>query len=437
MSFREALELLYRRGNEVLEIHPGLRRIRVLMEALGNPHLKFPALHIAGTNGKGSVAAMAESMLRTAGWRTGLFTSPHLERIQERIRINGSEISSRPFASLISRISSLEDTLLANARLDARLTFFELVTAAAFLYFAEQEVDIGVIEVGLGGRWDATNIVRPRTCVITGISYDHTDILGGTLAEIAREKAGIIKAGVPVVSGSRRARARAVIRKEARRMGSRLIEIDRECDVQVTGDRRGRFTIDLRTPSHLYRKLRLSLAGRHQARNAALAVTAVELLDPLSVSESAVRRGLAAALWPGRLDAFHAQRRTLLDGAHNPEAAQLLREHLEWRRISEVHLVFGAMRDKDLRSIGNILFPIARSIHLTPVSTPRSADPHAIASLHERFRPHMRIHDGPREALRSAWNECSGRGWVLVTGSLYLVGELLPVVRHAGPATPG
>src|SRR5439155_9452570 len=181
MSFREALELLYRRGNEVLEIHPGLRRIRVLMEALGNPHLKFPALHIAGTNGKGSVAAMAESMLRTAGWRTGLFTSPHLERIQERIRINGSEISSRPFASLISRISSLEDTLLANARLDARLTFFELVTAAAFLYFAEQEVDIGVIEVGLGGRWDATNIVRPRTCVITGISYDHTDILGGTL----------------------------------------------------------------------------------------------------------------------------------------------------------------------------------------------------------------------------------------------------------------
>jgi len=147
MSFREALELLYRRGNEVLEIHPGLRRIRVMMEALGNPQLKFPALHIAGTNGKGSVAAMAESMLRTAGWRTGLFTSPHLERIQERIRINGSEISSRPFASLISRISSLEDTLLANARLDARLTFFELVTAAAFLYFAEQEVDIGVIEV--------------------------------------------------------------------------------------------------------------------------------------------------------------------------------------------------------------------------------------------------------------------------------------------------
>ena len=229
-------------------IYLGLHRIRAMMQALGNPQQKFPALHIAGTNGKGSVAAMSESILRHGGRRTALYTSPDLVRVEERICVAGRPISPRRFASMVDRVRAVETELVRRSRIDRCLTYFEFITAGAFLHFSEEKIDIAVVEVGLGGALDATNVVCPRACVITGISYDHQNLLGNTLAEIAGEKAGIIKQGVPVVSGCRPIEARRVIRRKARLAHAPLIEIDRDCTLRIVEDRRGFCTIDLETP---------------------------------------------------------------------------------------------------------------------------------------------------------------------------------------------
>jgi dihydrofolate synthase/folylpolyglutamate synthase len=431
MKYRQALDLLNQRGNEVQGMNLGLHRMIAIMRALGNPQDRVPALHIAGTNGKGSVAAMAESILRSAGLRTGLYTSPHLVRIEERIRINGADIPPGRFAAAIATINTTEKLLLRRRKLDRPLTFFELVTAAAFLHFAEQEVDVAVVEVGLGGALDATNIITPRACVITGISYDHRNILGNTLRQIADEKAGIIKAGVPVISGCRAPAARSVIRRVARRQGAPLIEIERDCRIRIRNQQRGRCTIDLQTPLRHYRRVRLSLAGKHQAANAALAVSAVEALQLGSLNLRAVRQGLGDARWPGRLDEYRTNRAILLDGAHNPESAEVLRAFIRARKPGKIHLVFGALRDKDIRKIGATLFPLAEVIHLAPLDNARTALPGEIVSLHKRFRSRMRTHADSHAALRAAREACPRDGLVLVTGSLYLIGELLPVVKSS------
>jgi dihydrofolate synthase/folylpolyglutamate synthase len=407
------------------------------MEAFGNPHEKFASLHIAGTNGKGSVAAIAESILRHGGWTTGIFVSPHLRKIEERIRVNGREISPRRFASLASQIRLKEAALLRKKQIDHPLTFFEFVTACAFLHFAQAGVDLAVVEVGLGGRLDATNILLPQCTVITGVSYDHQALLGNTLAKIAREKAGIVKTGVPIVSGCVVPEARDVIRKHARRLAAPLVEIDRECTIECTGQRDGRYSMNLKTPSNVYERLHLSLAGKFQLRNAAMAIAAVERLTSFPVTASAVRHGVAKTQWPGRMESYRAARWTLLDGAHNPEAAKILREHLRTLNASEFHFVFGGMLDKDLGKMGAILFPMARSIHLGPIDNPRAASPRAIVALNAKFQNRMRVHASAAGALRGAWRECPSDGCVVITGSLYLLGELLPFVRKSTESQPG
>jgi dihydrofolate synthase/folylpolyglutamate synthase len=429
MNYRAALEFLNRRGNEVQGIHLGLHRAQALMEALGNPHLRYAVLHIGGTNGKGSVAAMSESILRHAGWKTGLYTSPHLVRVEERIRIGGREISPRQLASLISRIRDAEAVLLRGQRLERPLTWFEFITCCAFQCFAQEKVDVAVVEVGLGGTMDATNIVYPQTCVITGVSYDHQNILGRTLSAIAGEKAGILKPGRPAITACRAPAALRVIRRMARVKGVPLLEIDRDCKIRILRETADRFVFDLQTPRRYYPGLHLSLAGRHQMRNAAVAVCAVEALRPLPVRALDIRRGIAATRWPGRLDEYRLHRRTLLEGAHNQEGTQLLRAHLESRREKEIHLVFSALRDKDIRKMGGELFPVANSIHLAPLNNSRTADPKDIVSMFKRFASRIRIHGSSREALLAAWQESSRDGLVVVTGSLYLLGELLPYIQ--------
>jgi dihydrofolate synthase/folylpolyglutamate synthase len=432
MNHRETLEYLAMKGNEVQMMHLGLHRTRAMMHALGNPQDKYPSIHIAGTNGKGSVAAMSESILRTAGLVTGLYTSPHLVRVEERMRVNGRPIAPRSFSALATRIRQVEALLTEKGVLDRPLTTFEFLTCTAFLHFAVEKVDLAVLEVGLGGKLDATNIVRPEVSVITGISLDHQNYLGNTLSKIAGEKAGIIKDGVPVVSGCSAPEPRRVIANRAREVHAPLRETFRECEIRNTREMRGRYSFDLRTPRREYKRLRLALAGEHQVRNAILAVMAVEALASFRVKHGDIRSGLANTRWAGRLDEYQSRRRTLLDGAHNPEGAMLLREFLIKANEREIHFVFGAVRDKNIRGIGNAIFPLATSIHLTPLANARSTDPRDIAAMHQRFSRRIRLHSGMREALRSAWADCSPKGLVVVTGSLYLVGELLPVVQTSG-----
>jgi dihydrofolate synthase / folylpolyglutamate synthase len=429
MKYSEVIGLLARRGNEVQGMHLGLHRMVRVLAALGEPHCSFPVVHIAGTNGKGSVAAMSESILRHAGWKTGLYTSPHLQRVEERIRVDNQVLGARRLGSIASRVAAAEEALLKSRQMDRPLTYFEFLTACAFDHFAASAVEIAVVEVGLGGRLDATNVVRPQVCAITGVSYDHKQILGSTIREIAFEKAGIIKPGVTVISGCRVRAARATIANVARARRAPLLEVARDFDIEILRRPRGHCIINLVTPSNSYRRLRLGLAGSHQAWNAAVAVGAVELLQGFAIRPSDVRSGLAAAEWPGRMDFYDARRRTLLDGAHNPEGAEMLRNYLLDQNEKEVHLVFGIMGDKDAAGIGSRLFPLATRIHLTPLANPRSMQPSDLTARFPRARDRMNLHSCARDALHAAWKGCPANGLVVVTGSLYLIGELIETVR--------
>ncbi len=429
MNHRETLDYLASKGNEVQMMHLGLHRTSAMMQALGNPQDTYPCIHIAGTNGKGSVAAMSESILRHAGLVTGLYTSPHLVRVEERIRVGGRQVSPAGFSALATRIRDTENLLLAGNILDRPLTTFEFLTCCAFLHFARQRIDIAVFEVGLGGKLDSTNIVHPLVSVITGISLDHQNYLGNTLTMIAGEKAGIIKEGVPIISGCTNAAPQRVIRNRAKAVRAPLVEAFQISAIRNKRQVEGRYSFDLRTPRREYKNLHLSLAGEHQTRNAALAVMAIEALDSFPVKVGDIRRGLAATRWSGRLDEYNGRRRTLLDGAHNPEGAGLLRDFLLKRKTKEIHFVFGAMRDKNIREMGGHLFPLATSIHLTPVGNSRCASPDEVAQMHDKYRSRMRMHADMYEALHSAWKACSPSGLVVITGSLYLVGELLPAVQ--------
>jgi len=258
---------------------------------------------------------------------------------------------------------------------------------------------------------------------------DHQTWLGDSLAGIAREKAGIIKPGRPVISGCRGTEVRRIIRRKAAEAAAPLTEIDQDCDIQIMGSRRGRYQFDLKTCNRTYRRLRLSLAGRYQVRNAALAISAVDSLDDISLPVNKVRTALSSTNWPGRMDEYLSTRRTLLEGGHNPEGARELSLYLREHEVDEIHLVFGVMLDKDVRKMGSQLFPQSRSIHLCPVQNTRTANPSVIAAMHARFRTRIRIHGSARSALRAAWRECSKNGLVVVTGSIYLLGELLPYIR--------
>ena len=380
-----------------------LGRTRRLMAALGNPQDAFPAIHIAGTNGKGSVAAFLASILRSAGYRTGLYTSPHLARVNERFQIDGRMISDRELARLVRRVRAAAGTL--------RPTEFEFLTAVAFAWFRERRVEAAVIETGLGGRLDATNVIRrPLLTVITNVGRDHTDWLGSSIPSIAREKAGIIKPGVPVVTGATGA-ALSVVRQTARRRGAPLVRI---------GSREERL---------LRRRLpRLPLRGAHQRRNAAIAFSAAELLAKRggSVEKLAIIRGLRTASWPGRLERFIVRgpfgRRTVwLDGAHNPPGAAALAAFLRASGLRGLSVLFGVLKDKDAAAMIDSLVPFVWDAVVVPLDTPRSADPVAIAGL-----PAWRGRARPARTLRAGWRRVlrTRSRVVLVTGSLYLVGAV-------------
>lgn len=406
----------------------GLDNITVLAEALGNPHRAAPCVHIAGTNGKGSTAAMLESVLRAAGLHTGLYTSPHLARINERICINGENISDAKFAAAWTRVQASIESRMASGRLAAHPTFFECLTAIAFLIFAEEKVDMTVYEVGMGGRLDATNVVVPEVAVITPIAFDHENFLGHSIQEIAAEKAGIIKPGGWVVSSVEISQAREVIFRRCAEQNARLIEVDSAWHLEDVGANDGSYRA-MAVASDSGEQLTLApvLPGRFQIRNALAAATAARLLAEhgFPVTDEAISRGIAAARWPGRLEKILDRPAVYLDGTHNPAGARELlkfwEENFANRRI---FLVYGSVRDKAVDEIAGLLFPRAEAVILTEPRQPRAISVALLSEMTSHLAKKFAVVPDPAEALQHAIEMAQPQDAVFATGSLYLVGDL-------------
>jgi dihydrofolate synthase/folylpolyglutamate synthase len=407
----------------------GLENIRILADALGGPHLAIPCVHIAGTNGKGSTSAMLESILRASGLRTGLYTSPHLEVINERIRINGVNISDEDFAAVWTRVSAAIESLIASGKLAAHPTFFECVTAMAFVAFAEDRVDFAIYETGMGGRFDATNIVTPEVAVITPIDFDHENYLGHSIEEIAGEKAGIIKAGSLVASSVERPEARAVIAERCKEMKARLVEVDSAWRVEGLQASHGLYSaVAISTQTSQKIAIVPALPGRFQIQNALTAATAASLLVErgFPVSDDAISCGIATVQWPGRLERISERPDIYLDGTHNPAGARELltfwKENFDGRRI---FLVYGAMRDKAVDEIASLLFSRAEAVIFTEPRQPRAISASSLSEIAGHFASRSFIVPDPANALARAMELAGPDDVIFATGSLYLVGDIL------------
>jgi dihydrofolate synthase/folylpolyglutamate synthase len=385
MTYGQATEWLF--GLNRFGMKLGLENIRTLLEALGRPQDRFACILVGGTNGKGSTAAMLHSILDAAGVRSGLFTSPHLVRVEERIRIGDRDIDSASLTGIVTELRSLIDALLAAGRLGAHPTFFEVMTSAALLALARAEVEMAVLEVGLGGRLDATNAVDPALSVIATIDLDHTEQLGSTLAAIAREKSGIMRPGVTTAIGDIEGEALEAILEEAAAAGAKLVRAGEGCVVGPLrpGGAHGPPGFSLETPLRNYVHLPCPLPGAHQVRNALLAVRAAELLPrtPRPVGAEAIAAGLARTRWAGRLEWVDGAPPLLLDGAHNPAGARALAAYLDALGRRPV-LLFGAMRDKAADRILEILLPRVAAAVFTRPPMDRAAEPGALRDAARR-----------------------------------------------------
>jgi dihydrofolate synthase/folylpolyglutamate synthase len=405
-----------------------LENIAILAERLGRPDRAYPSAHIAGTNGKGSTAAFLESILRHAGFRTGLNTSPHLEKINERIRINGKEIPDEAFAETFSRVRVLVEELLAAAKLRAHPTYFECVTAMAFEYFARQRVEFALFEVGLGGRLDATNILSPVVSIITRIDFDHENFLGHSLKEIAAEKAGILKPGVPLVLAEQPPEAREVILARATELGSPVIEpakvfrVDQEST--QSGSIRARIT---EADSRKVFEIAPSLLGRFQLQNALNAVAAARLLQGrgFRIPDEALTNGIANTVWPGRLEKLQSAPDVYLDGAHNPGAARELAHFLEQNfQNRKLWLLFASLRDKAVDEVAGLLFPHAAEVIFTAPRTVRAVSATQLAEITGHHAAHYSVIPDAEHAFDHALAHAAPEDAIFITGSLYLVGQL-------------
>jgi dihydrofolate synthase/folylpolyglutamate synthase len=421
MTYASAVEYLY--GLQKHGIKLGLHNIRTILSRLEHPERRCRAIHIAGTNGKGSTAAMTASMLVAADYRVGLYTSPHLVDFRERIRVDGAVISERRVGELVTRIQ-----MLAGA--DVPLTFFEFTTALAFQYFAETHVDVAVLEVGMGGRFDATNVVEPVATAITTISLDHEEYLGHTIEQIASEKAGIVKPGIPLVAGRLDERAARVIRKAAAEQAAPLHQLGSVFDVR--GEPAAFDYAGIRA-SHCGLSCRLQ--GRHQADNAACAIALLEVAESsgVRVQPAAIKRGLASTQWEGRLETVDQHPTVVLDGAHNPEAAGVLAAFLVDFRASHpgsrVALILGMMRDKAHRPFVQILLPHIDELIVTQADIARAASAPELRDVLVDLMPSIRLAPSPGAALTLARRLMTPDDLICVAGSLMLVGDMKALLR--------
>ena len=436
MHFNEALRYLLSLGHETLAIKLGLRNIELLLSALGNPERSYPAVQIAGTNGKGSTAVILDSICHEAGIKTGLYTSPHLISITERIRIGGREISPELFARHATKVREAAERLLAG-EITALPTFFEQVTAIALLAFRDEQVELGILETGLGGRLDATSAAGATVVAITPIAFDHEEYLGQTLESIAAEKAAIIRPGSTAIISAQTPQALEVIRRQCDLVGVEP-EGD-ECKAHVesaTAD--GRLCVTLETSEDRYENITLGLRGRHQVENTAVAIRLAESLRErgFGIPRTAIVAGVANAVHPGRLEIWEGKPDFLFDGAHNPAGAQALRDYLNEFVQTPVTFVFGAMRDKKLEQMAALLFPVASRVVLTTLDNPRSASMGTLQSIASGFIGPEKTFaaSSVTDAIRIALEITPTDGLICVTGSLYLIGEVQAAAKQTAQA---
>ena len=456
MTFEQSLTYLLSLGHETLAIKLGLTHTEVLLDALGNPHKHFPSVQIAGTNGKGSTAVMLDSICRAAGIRTGLFTSPHLISITERVSINGQQISRDDFAYLTSRVKATAEELVTQRDLETLPTFFEHVTAIALLAFAEAKVELAILETGLGGRLDSTTAAGAEIVAITPIAMDHEEYLGDTLARIAAEKAAIIRPEVTAVVAWQQPEALEVILEQCQRcrIEPRLIPDistifskssphqpgapNSQILPRATED--GRICVALRTSQRRFEEVRLGLRGRHQMTNATVAVSLAEALRErgFEISAAAVKCGIETATHPGRLEFWEGPPSILFDGAHNPAAARVLREYLDEFVTKPITMVFSAMQDKALSKLASTLFNAADTLILTELDNPRGASLESLKHAVPRNIDGAKVQSARSvdEAMLLAERVASPTGLICVTGSLYLVGAVQKVLRHQSSTSP-
>lgn len=427
MTFDDAVSYLLSLGHETLTIKLGLANTERLLAALGNPHKSFPSVQIAGTNGKGSTAVMLDSICREARISVGLFTSPHLISITERIRVNGADITKDEFARLTEHVNQTAEELVRRGELQTLPTFFEHVTAIALLAFREAEVELAILETGLGGRLDSTTAAGAQVVAITPIAIDHEELLGTTLAEIAAEKAAIIRPGVTTIVASQQDEALEVIKARCGEVGVKARFASAPTDVTVADDSvPGSMCATFETRNDRYENVCLGLRGRHQAINAATTVVIAEGLGErgFDLSRHVILGGLRNARHPGRLEILDGNPPVLFDGAHNPAAAQALRDYLEEFIHQPITMIFGAMRDKPLAEIAMILFPAACQVVLTEFDNPRAATLQNLKAAVPHRLDQTNLHEARSvaEALQIARRVTDPDGLILITGSLYLVG---------------
>jgi dihydrofolate synthase/folylpolyglutamate synthase len=439
VAYQAALDYIYRFVDYSLTRNLGniadkfdLSRMRILMERLGNPQNQFAVVHVAGTKGKGSVSAMIASALHAAGYCTGFYTSPHLVEFTERMQVDGQKISRAEFVTLIAEIKQ-------HVRSEDQLTTFELTTALAFLFFARREVRVAVVEVGLGGRLDATNVVSPLVSVITSLSYDHMNVLGNTLEQIAGEKAGIIKLGRPVVLAPQKEEARQVVEQVAAEHNARLVQVGREffyspINHSLDGQSMLVWSAEEQPLVDAYIesggrdnwepfRLNIPLLGYHQVENAATAYAALQVVraEGLAISEQAIRQGFQQVKWPGRFEVLSLHPLVIVDSAHNRDSALKLRLTLEdYLPERPVVLIFGASEDKDISGMFAELLPRVWQVVATQSNHPRALEAEKLVELAHRFGRKARVVVPVEAALKQALELAGDEALVLACGSLFV-----------------
>lgn len=425
-TYQEALDWIH--GRLKLGIKPGLKRMEWMMERLGNPEARIKAVHIGGTNGKGSTVTFLRSILQAGGYTVGTFTSPYIEQFNERISVNGKSISDEDLLKLANIIRPLADEL-EETELGGP-TEFEVITAMSFYYFAEvNKVDIVLFEVGLGGRFDSTNIIQPIASIITNIGLDHTNILGNSYEEIAFEKAGIIKEKTPIFTAAKHPGARRVIEEQAEKRQAPLYRLNQEFSITAHRTLANGEMYTLTTEFQIMEQLEISMLGKHQTENAALAVVASQYLTQngsIVVTEQAIRSGLKHAYWPGRFEIVSENPLIIIDGAHNDEGITALVDELSTRYADRsLHIVFAALKDKKLDQMISKLDQIASQISFVSFDFPRAAEAKDLFMI-STSQNKIAVEDNWGDYLDEVIKSIEPNSVLVITGSLYFISEVKP-----------